>query len=460
MWWLHRAKIIEPSLTLQQARIAMVRQDLPQRFAFGVPVADPTLGNVVQALKSIRDGYVQQDQATLAREAARFAEVGLPSKRWRQAHTSLLKLCQVAHKQDLPPVWIAMSSHGMKVDRATIQQFLSANCELQLGQSGQENSAPQCTAKLSKDLGQFRFFSGADNIEVGISIFAVSFPNSKLASKISASAGMYDQHMQSATNLTLTEAMDLKKAQKFKLPTSFIELKNVCWCYHRFLAIILGFEHAITGAFGKVVRLLESQEHILHQRFNNHALHCAGFLQCIQIDMFEWMSETFAGREAKVPAFHQVVSNIKRQCWMVPRMPEDFWEAVPLLPETSPTVPAVVPRAPTTPRSNVVVAAEMHLNPNIVPLQPGFQATTFIDAHGLPPRTKRGTLCVWHSMLVENATATAVAEWTTRSTTKWMQRSWPSIWPPPPSEGVRILVQKSRMWAELLLGFHQPKNRR
>jgi hypothetical protein len=92
----------------------------------------------------------------------------------------------------------------------------------------------------------------------------VSFPNGDLAAKISTSSGLYDQKMQGTTSLTLNEVMDVKKAQKFQLPTNFIKVKNVCWCYHRFLAVMLGFGHNIPKAFGKFVRSLEGHKQLLH----------------------------------------------------------------------------------------------------------------------------------------------------------------------------------------------------
>jgi hypothetical protein len=69
---------VEQNPRLQQEHINMARQDLPLRFAYGVQVADPALGQVVQALQGFQDTYVGQNQAPAAREAARDAANKLP----------------------------------------------------------------------------------------------------------------------------------------------------------------------------------------------------------------------------------------------------------------------------------------------------------------------------------------------------------------------------------------------
>lgn len=315
---------IEPSARLRQERVAMAKQDLPLRFQYGVQLADPALGQVVQALEGFRDTYVAREEAAEAREAARQAAINLPSRRWPETYVKLLRLCQVETEQALPAVWKAMAGHSPKLDRATIQQYLSVNCEVHIGPSGADDRIPEITPDLATQLGQLRFISTPSAVEVGLSIFMVSYPDAKLAAKVSASSGLYNQQMQSNAHFTLKEVIDIKKAQKFMLPTDFIGVKYVCWCYHCVLAILLGFEHIITVAFGKLVRVMESNEQRLYRDFKGNVQYCLGFSRFIQIEMYEWMSTTLAGHEAKVPDFTEVVEDIKRQRWQVPSMPADF----------------------------------------------------------------------------------------------------------------------------------------
>jgi hypothetical protein len=377
---------VEPNPRLQQERINMARQDLPLRFSYGVQVADPALGQVVQALQGFQATYVGQNQAAAEREAVRDAASKLPSKRWPETYNRLLRICLVETEQALPPVWLAMAGQSAKQDRATISQYLSVDCEPQLGQSGLGDRAPEITADLATQLGQLRFISGPNDLDVGMSVFMISFPNARLASKISASAGLYDQQMQGNASFTMDEVVNLKKAQKFCLPTNFIEVKNVCWSYHRFLAVMLGFGHDVTKAFGKLVRLIETNEQQLHQMFDSSVHHCSGLLRFIQIEMHEWLSDTLSMREAMVPTFDVVVSEIKRQRWQVPSLPQDFLDEASA--EAKPPAAAAMP-ARGLGSSNEVKAPPSALDTAIVPIQPDFAPYAFIKAHGNPPKNER-----------------------------------------------------------------------
>jgi hypothetical protein len=84
---------------------------------------------------------------------------------------------------------------------------------------------------------------------VGLSIVVISHPDAETAARVAESVGLYDQQMQNVTNVSLTESVDLRAAQAFKLPKKFIEVKHVCWCYLRLLATILGMDHVVTMTF-------------------------------------------------------------------------------------------------------------------------------------------------------------------------------------------------------------------
>jgi hypothetical protein len=121
----------------------------------------------------------------------------------------LLRLCQVDNEQNLPPVWFAMAKDGQKVDRQTIQFFLDDTEDERLGQSGQADVQPICTAAVAKDFGQLRFIGSIDDINVGLSIVVISHPDAETAARVAESVGFYDQQMQNATNVSLTEPVDL-----------------------------------------------------------------------------------------------------------------------------------------------------------------------------------------------------------------------------------------------------------
>ena len=89
--------------------------------------------------------------------------------------------------------------------------------------------------------------------------------------------------------MSLTDTISLKAAQQFLLPTSIIEVKHVCWGYHRVLTVLLGWDHLVSTAFGSFTRLLETKEVFLNSYFFSHVERCAGILRFIQMRMFNWV---------------------------------------------------------------------------------------------------------------------------------------------------------------------------
>lgn len=246
---------------LRQRRGVSYRQDLPQRFV-AVPQPARELGPVVEVLGAWREDErriaadaVQREedraQAAIQREEERAAAAEKkPSTRWPEAWRRLLAFCEVDNEEDLPPLWLALAKAETKIHRATIQHFLDNADAQALGQNGRACVVPTCSGELAKHLGQLTFHTGTHNIDVGLSIFNISYPDATIAASVAEAAGLYDQQMQSVGNLTLPETMKLKDAMAFELPTSYFEVKQVCWCYHRLLAITLGPQHRVTRAFG------------------------------------------------------------------------------------------------------------------------------------------------------------------------------------------------------------------
>lgn len=106
--------------------------------------------------------------------------------------------------------------------------------------------------------------------------------------------------------------------------------------------------------------------------------------------MHEWLSETLTGHVAEVPPFDQIISDIKRQRWIAPRMPEDALAPVDDVAPALAPAETTAPRSAAPRRSNVVHATEAELRQDIVPIIPGFEAGKFIAANGVPPKTDQG----------------------------------------------------------------------
>jgi hypothetical protein len=121
---------------------------------------------------------------------------------------------------------------------------------------------------------------------VGLSIFVISHPDAETAARVAESVGLYDQQMQDVTNVLLTESFDLRAAQAIKLPTKFIEVKHVCWCYLRLLATIFGMDHVVNVTFSLFVERLQREESRFHLYFDADVERCAGLLRYIQIHTY------------------------------------------------------------------------------------------------------------------------------------------------------------------------------
>ena len=155
----------------------------------------------------------QADRALVsaaAAEATKAAAATLPSKRWHQAASRLLNLCQVNNEAELPDVWGAMVTAGAKMDRVTIQDHLRLHAT---AGNARTEQVPVCTQGLAKELGGLVFAPvHRDNLRSGMSIFTVCHPNQESACRANEIAGYYDSQVNGTTGITIAEEISLKAA--------------------------------------------------------------------------------------------------------------------------------------------------------------------------------------------------------------------------------------------------------
>lgn len=375
---------------LHQSRLNMLRQDFPGIHATGS--GDQGMAPVVQILEGLRHDLHGRAEAAILREDEQRAASALPSKRWPRSVSKLLRLCMVDAETELPAVWLAMAKDGQKVDRQTIQFFLDDTEDQRLGQSGQADVQPICTTSVAKDLGQLRFIASPDDIDVGISIFVISHPDAETNARVSESVGLYDQQMHNVTNVSLTESIDLRKAQAFRLPTKYIELKHVCWCYLRFLATILGLDHVVTVNFSLFVERLQREESRFHLYFDADVERCAGLLRYIQIHMHEWARSTLANRDARVPPFERALDKIIEQSWKAPLLPAKYITAKK---DKSAAAGSNKQGRASQSRGTKVEAPASHLDHRLIPYKADFRPAEFIAKHkNVPKNDQGGAMCL------------------------------------------------------------------
>jgi hypothetical protein len=244
---------IVPLQRLDAERYAILRRDLPQRYQPAQPPPPPmplpplppqmALGPLVAVIQEFRADYVGGLELAAARDEARRNKVSIttPDSRWAASIKYILRLCNVDTAEALPPIWHTMANQGHKQDRRNLQ-FALNQLEPLLGPSGMNGDPVNVSAQLATDIGGLQFIGDtADSVGVGLSIFMVSYPTVESVAYLRKAVDIYDQQMSSAQALTLQEAEKIRNDQKFQLPTTYQGVKQVCWVYHRLLAVVLGF---------------------------------------------------------------------------------------------------------------------------------------------------------------------------------------------------------------------------
>ena len=307
---------LEPDLA--QQRLLLLTQDFPA----AVVAPPPNDGNLlVAAIGDFRADVAAREESKILRAALKRAADQRPSLRWFASTTRLLRLCHVQDEAELPPIWPAMASAGVKLDRNTIQYHLSLDMPLLDSISG-PGTASVCSPELSKALGQLIFQTVAEDIQSGLHIFSVCYPTQTSRAKANQIAGLYDEKVQSVTGMTMDETVTLKAAQTFSLPVGYVELQLVCCGYHRFL----GQQHSVVTAMGELVQGLKADVPALHPYFDNSVVQTTGMLRYIQLSMYSWVRrQILSDAPLPPPHFASIFEKIEQQLWVIPTLPPEFF---------------------------------------------------------------------------------------------------------------------------------------
>jgi hypothetical protein len=395
---------IVPQRRLDDERIALLRQDLPDRFRLPLPPLPPVatapinFEPIVEALQEWRTDYIDRMDAAATREEARRSQAAAaatttPAGRWGDSLRRLTRLCNRPESTSpdpvqLPPMWVDMATKGHRVDRGTIQAHLN-QVELHSGPGGLSGDLINVPVPLATDLGQLRFIGESPDVYgVGLSIFLVSYPTVQSVTCLRRSVELYDQQMQSSQPLTLTESGQVRDSQKFELPTTYRGVRQVCLVYHCLLVVTLGEEHPVTGHFGLFIQEFSDLIDILSPYLDGQVTRCAGILRQIQLQMYHCLRDVLRGRHAALPEFSSMLMDIKLNRWVVPTIPN----------VTDPVLPGAHDRngtAPAAAASVVVYAPLSDLDRVLVPEIPNFNPTAFTKIHGKSPPNDQGvSMCL------------------------------------------------------------------
>ena len=383
---------VHPDALLGKARADILRRDLPHRFA---PAADLT--PVVQELGALRAEAANRALVAAAAEATKAAASKLPSKRWHQATTRLLNLCHVNSEEDLPDVWKDMVVAGAKMDRVTIQYHLRLHAS---PESARAEQVPICTQSLAKELGSLTFAPvHRDDLRSGMSIFTVCHPDQESSRRSNEVAGYYDSQVNGTTGITVADDISLKSAQEFNLPSKLLQVKRVCWAYHRLLAVHMGDNHCVVLQFARFLDRMDRMEVHLDSLLDSNTSKCAGFLRFVHVKMYIWFrAQEGSGAHVPAPAFEELLDKIEEDTWIPATLPSKYLITPPrTIGPTLPVAPSSTVMPPpaqavgVTPKIGYFKVPTGSLDP-LVKVRPNFNVRSHLSAHGPPPTNDSGGL--------------------------------------------------------------------
>jgi hypothetical protein len=387
---------------LDDERMALLRQDLPDRFRLPLPPLSPTamapmnFAPLVDALQDFRTDYMDHLDAAEARAEAQRAQskTTTPVACWAENLRRLTRLCNGpdpvgSEPVDLPPMWMAMADQGHRQDCLTIESHLN-QVELYSGAGGLTGDLINVPAQLATDLGQLRFIrESPDVIGVGLSIFLVSYPTVGLVTCLRSSVEQYNQQMRCSQPLTLTEANQIRDRQKFELPTNYQGVKQVCLVYHCLLVVALGEEHPVAKHFGLFVLEFVDLLDLLSHYLDGSVARCTGVLRHIQVVMYHCLRDALRGRQASLPDFTGMLTDIKLHRWIPLTIPNVTNTSLPGAQGRNRAFPGgAAPGAVAI--SVVVYAPPLDLDRVLVPEIPNFDPAAFIKSRGKPPLNDKG----------------------------------------------------------------------
>jgi hypothetical protein len=252
----------------------------------------------------------------------------------------------------------------------------------QIGTSRQLGALVGVSASLAQDLVNFCSIGPiSEYIGIGLSIFMVSYPTTGAIATLRESVALYDQQVDSIQSVTVKEADEIRKRQKFAYPSTYAGTKEVLRAYHRLLAVVVGEEHPITRAFGPFVLRFENKEPV-HSQYFGYLRRCAGLLKFVQTTVHHAIDAHFRNQDPAPLDFMFIFVKINfdnRNPQPVPHVP------VPAVPASGGASLQAAPAAKTPSKGVRIPADPAYLDRVAVPPIPHFDPTKYIKKHNQHP---------------------------------------------------------------------------
>jgi hypothetical protein len=279
--------------TLVQHRTALIGHKLPGLnsapiLAAGQQVAH-SLGELVAEQRAAR-----QDQAD--RQAA--SSIKTIEEYFGASTHTLLRVCQVANSNLLPPVYQTMADYGKKKERITMQRAIDDA----MSQMGLSQLQFVVTADLANRLSSLMWRA---HLGQGIHPFCVGETSPDAIAALQELARKYDLITSDGATPSLMDARELVGSGKAAIPRNLIALDAQNQLFLVLLRVFLGAAHAVTTAWE--VHTAATQQQLLNLQFYTprtarHQLLLPGLIQrWCQLRFSYWLELQWNGMNNVAP---------------------------------------------------------------------------------------------------------------------------------------------------------------
>lgn len=381
--------LVVADAVLAASRLRLLQADFPQTTQAGGGAPGGLLQPLVGELGFLRAEQAARADAEVTRRDEAAALKRSPGRRWHNVDL-LLRYCQVPGEGDLPPIWAHMAERGSREDRSSLAQFVRAPL-VDPSRGLTPRVEPIITIALAQDIIFFRFAGSREDLQVGLSPFAVCFADQASMAAAAAANGLYDTQMLGSTAITQSETIAHREAQTLKLPTSWSGLRRCLAAYLRLLQVVLGEDHPVPLALHAFILALQDSI-LVELRFDGNPKRCAALLRAIQMYTMVWFEDQELRLDPVPPPDYSAISTaIRNESWVEPELPSSYLAAQSGRRSTNITTGGGAAAVATggTPRGEVQRAPAAHLVPALH--QPDRNVGQLTRDHGKPPKSDKGT---------------------------------------------------------------------
>ena len=298
----------------------------------------PTLAAGLQVAQGLGE-LVAEQRATRQDNADRYAASRRKTvdEYFGASVGTLLRLCQVASSNDLPPIYQALADFGRKKERLTMQRAV----EEAMAQMGLSQLTFVVTADLATKISSLMWKAHDEDLSQGIHPFCVGETNPDAVADLQELTRRYDLISEGNAAPSLSDAQSLVGISKVTLPLSLIQLDCQNKLFVIFCRVFLGAAHPVTIAWEAHAettsqRLMQLQ-HYKPRTAGHQYLFAALFQRWCQLRFSHWVSVQWVQpNAAATPIWDDIWTYLALKTGWESPLPERYLQATPS-PSLAPT---------------------------------------------------------------------------------------------------------------------------